>query len=633
MPEKESAMATKLTSCGELDAYRKTLCAKHDPNRTCITVCGGTGCRACRGLDVAESFRKAIRDQALEGKVDLRVTGCLGFCEKGPVVTIRPKGLIYVKTTPQDAKEVVEKTVLRGQDVERLFLKDPQTGKRQRTREEIPFYKNQMPLIFGANFELDPQNIDDYIRLGGYTALAKALAAMKPEEVIEAVSRSGLRGRGGAGFPAGVKWASCRKAEGNGKYIVCNADEGDPGAYANRSLMEGNPHSVVEGMIIGSFAIGAHEGFIYVRTEYPLAVELMYKAIADARALGLLGRNILGSGHSLDLEINRGGGAFVCGESTALMASIEGRPGEPRAKHVHMVERGLWDRPTVLNNVETWSNVPLIINRGPEWFTTIGTGNVKDSPWGGSKGTKIFSLVGKVNNTGLVEVPMGTTLRKIIYDIGGGIKDGKKFKGVQTGGPSGGILGERHLDLPIDYDQLVEVGSMMGSGGMIVMDEDNCMVDFARFFLAFLEDESCGKCTPCREGVTQMRQLLEQIGAGKATLAHLDLLKDLAEVVQEASLCQLGATAPNPVLTTLNYFREEYEAHIRDGKCPAGVCKALVSYHIDPEKCTGCTLCARNCPGGAVQGEKKQPHRIILEKCSKCGICYDACKFDAVVRN
>ena len=456
---------------------------------------------------------------------------------------------------------------------------------------------------------------------------------MKPEAIIEAVSRSGLRGRGGAGYPAGLKWASCRKAEGNGKYIVCNADEGDPGAYANRSLMEGNPHSVVEGMIIGSFAIGAHEGFIYVRTEYPLAVELMYKAIADARALGLLGENILGRGHSLELNINRGGGAFVCGESSALMASIEGRAGEPRAKHVHMVERGLWDRPTVLNNVETWSNVPLIVNRGAEWFTTIGTGNVTNNPWGGSKGTKIFSLVGKVNNTGLVEVPMGTTLRQIIYDIGGGIKDGKKFKGVQTGGPSGGILGERHLDLPIDYDQLVQVGSMMGSGGMIVMDEDNCMVDFARFFLAFLEDESCGKCTPCREGVTQMRQLLEQIGAGKATLAHLELLKDLAEVVQDASLCQLGVTAPNPVLTTLAYFREEYEAHIRDGKCPAGVCKALVTYHIDPEKCNGCTLCARNCPSGAVQGEKKQPHRIVVEKCSKCGICYDACKFDAVVRN
>jgi NADH-quinone oxidoreductase subunit F len=626
-------MATKLTSCEELAAYRKTLAAKRDPNRTCVTVCGGTGCRACQGLDVAAAFRKAFQEHALEGKVDLRVTGCLGFCEHGPVVTLRPKGLIYVKVTAADAKEIVEKTVLRGEEIERLFIKDPKTKKRLRTREEIPFYKHQMPVIFGANFDLDPQSIDDYLYSGGYTALVKALSTMKPEQIIEEVTKSGLRGRGGAGYPTGPKWTSCRKVESNGKYIVCNADEGDPGAYANRSLMEGNPHSVLEGMIIGSYAIGAHEGFIYVRAEYPLAVELLAKAIEDARALGLLGENILGTGHSFDLDINRGGGAFVCGESTALMASIEGRAGEPRAKHVHTVERGLWDRPTVLNNVETWSNIPLIVNRGAQWFTTIGTGDVTNSPWGGSKGTKIFSLVGKVNNTGLVEVPMGATLRQIIYDIGGGIKGGKKFKGVQTGGPSGGILGERHLDLPIDYDQLIGVGSMMGSGGMIVMDEDNCMVDFARYFLAFLEDESCGKCTPCREGIVQMRQLLEQIGAGKATMAHLDLLKDLAEVVRDASLCQLGVTAPNPVLTTLSYFREEYEAHIRDGKCPAGVCKALVSYLIDAEKCNGCTMCARNCPSGAIQGEKKQPHKITLEKCNKCGICYQVCKFDAVVRN
>ena len=460
-----------LPPANELAAYRKTLGAKRDPNRTCVTVCGGTGCRACQGLDVAAAFRKAFQEHALEGKVDLRVTGCLGFCEHGPVVTLRPKGLIYVKVTAADAKEIVEKTVLRGEEVERLFIKDPQTKKRLRTREEIPFYKHQMPVIFGANFDLDPQSIDDYLHSGGYTALVKALTTMKPEQIIEEVTKSGLRGRGGAGFPTGPKWASCRKVESNGKYIVCNADEGDPGAYANRSLMEGNPHSVLEGMIIGSYAIGAHEGFIYVRAEYPLAVELLAKAIEDARALGLLGENILGTGHSFDLDINRGGGAFVCGESTALMASIEGRAGEPRAKHVHTVERGLWDRPTVLNNVETWSNIPLIVNRGAQWFTTIGTGDVSKGPWGGSKGTKIFSLVGKVNNTGLVEVPMGATLRQIIYDIGGGIKGGKKFKGVQTGGPSGGILGEQHLDLPIDYDQLVEVGSMMGSGGMIVMDE------------------------------------------------------------------------------------------------------------------------------------------------------------------
>lgn len=626
-------MATKLSSGADLAEYRQRIAVARDPARRCVTVCGGTGCRACRGLDVAAAFKEAIHEHALEDQVDLRLTGCLGFCEHGPVVTLRPQGLIYVKVTPPDARQVVEKTLLHGEEIERLFVKDPRTGQRQRTREEIPFYRHQQPLIFGANFDLDPRSIDDYLHAGGYTALVKALTAMTPEQIIAEVTKSGLRGRGGAGFPAGVKWTSCREAPGESKYVVCNADEGDPGAYANRSLMEGNPHSVLEGMIIGSRAIGATEGFVYVRSEYPLAVELMGKAIADARELGLLGENILGTGHTFELSINRGGGAFVCGESTALMASLEGRAGEPRAKHVHTVERGLWERPTVLNNVETWANVPLIINRGAAWFTTIGTGNVSGSPWGGSKGTKIFSLVGKVNNTGLVEVPMGTTLRQIIYDIGGGIKGGKKFKGVQTGGPSGGVLGEQHLDLPIDYDELVEAGSMMGSGGMIVMDEDNCMVDFARYFLAFLEDESCGKCTPCREGITQMRQLLEQIAAGTAGLEHLDLLRELAEVVRDASLCQLGVTAPNPVLTTLAYFREEYETHIRDHKCPAGVCRALVSYSIDAGKCNGCMVCARNCPASAITGAKQQPHRINPDQCSKCGICYQVCKFSAVMRN
>jgi NADH-quinone oxidoreductase subunit F len=626
-------MATRLVSCEQLAAYRKKLQARHDPARPGVTVCGGTGCRAIESQAVLEAFREHLKVKGLESTVSLRQTGCLGFCEKGPIVTLRPQGWFLVKVTPSDVPEIVEKTLMRGEEVERLFLKDPQTGRRLRTKEESPFYRNQTPLIFGANFEVDPTNIDDYLRLNGYTALVKALTRMTPEAIVNEVTASGLRGRGGAGFPAGIKWASCRQAEGDGKFVVCNADEGDPGAYANRSLMEGNPHSVVEGMIIGGYAIGAHRGFVYVRTEYPLAVELMDKAIRDARALGLLGHNILGTGFDFDLDISRGGGAFVCGESTALMASIEGRAGEPRAKHVHTVHRGLWDHPTTLNNVETWANVPLIINRGAEWFTRIGTGDVTNNPWGGSKGTKIFSLVGKVNHTGLVEVPMGTTLRQIIYDIGGGIRDGKKFKGVQTGGPSGGVLGVQHLDLPIDYDQLVQVGSMMGSGGMIVMDEDNCMVDFARFFLSFLEDESCGKCTPCREGITQMRQILEHIGAGKATLAHLDLLRDLGEVLQDASLCQLGTTAPNPVLTTLAYFRDEYEAHIREGRCPAGVCKALTTYLIDPDKCNGCTLCARQCPAKAIEGEKKKPHVIVRERCTRCGICYDACKFDAVVHN
>ena len=621
---------TRVSHPADLARLREKLTAK-EPEKAVIVSCGTCGVSR-GGTKLVEEVAGELARAGTDGRVRLRVTGCLGFCDREPVVIVRPQGFFYPQPKIADVKEIVEKSVLAGQPIERLFLKDPKTRQPFRTKEEIPFYKNQTPVLFGANFELDPTSIEDYIRIGGYSALVKALTTMKPEEIVDEVTRSGLRGRGGAGFPTGVKWASCRKAEGDIKYVICNADEGDPGAYANRGLMEGNPHSIIEGMIIGAYAIGASEGFVYVRTEYPMAVILIGKAVEEARRLGLLGEKILGTDFSLDIQINRGGGAFVCGESTALMASIEGRAGEPRAKHVHTVQRGLWEKPSVLNNVETWSNIPLIVNRGAEWFTRIGTGDVSKGPWGGSKGTKIFSLVGKVNNTGLVEVPMGITLREIIYKIGGGIKDGKKFKGVQTGGPSGGILAECHLDLPIDYDQLVEAGSMMGSGGMIVMDEDNCMVDFARFFLSFLEDESCGKCTPCREGITQMRQLLEQIGAGKATMAHLDLLKDLAEVVVDASLCQLGMTAPNPVLTTLAYFRDEYEAHIREGRCPAGVCKGLTTYLIDPEKCNGCMVCARRCPAVAIRGEKKHPHAIVVEKCTKCGICYEVCRFGAVVR-
>jgi len=621
----------RLLHPGDLADLRKELHAS-EPQKAIVVSCGTCGVSR-GGTKLVEEISGALARAGTNGQVRLRVTGCLGYCDREPIVIVRPQGFFYPQPKIADVKEIVEKSVLAGEPVERLFMKDPQTGRPYRTKEEIPFYKEQTPVVFGANFDLDPTSIEDYIRIGGYSAAVKALTTMTPDEIIQEVKRSGLRGRGGAGFPTGVKWASCRKAEGELKYVICNADEGDPGAYANRGLMEGNPHSVIEGMIIGAYAIGASEGFVYVRTEYPMAVLLVTKAVEEARKLGLLGEKILGTDFSLDIKVNRGGGAFVCGESTALMASIEGRAGEPRSKHVHTVERGLWDKPSTLNNVETWSNIPLIVNRGADWFTRIGTGDVSKNPWGGSKGTKIFSLVGKVNNTGLVEVPMGITLREIIYNIGGGIKGGKKFKGVQTGGPSGGILAERHLDLPIDYDQLVEAGSMMGSGGMIVMDEDNCMVDFARFFLSFLEDESCGKCTPCREGITQMRQILECIGAGKATMEHLDLLKDLADVVVDASLCQLGMTAPNPVLTTLAYFRDEYETHIREGRCPAGVCKGLTTYRIDPEKCNGCSVCARQCPAGAIQGKTKQPHAIIAEKCSKCGICFDVCKSKAVVRN
>lgn len=626
-------MVARITRPEQLAAYRAEICAQRDPNRPCVVVCCGTGCRASMAWEVAQAMGETLREKGLEEQVGLRTTGCHGFCEKGPLVVIMPEDLLYVSVKPSDVPEIIEKTIINKEPVERLFLKDPNTGEFLRTQAEVPFYKNQMRLLLGTTFQIDPTSIDDYIAIGGYSALVKALTEMSPEEIIQEVTKSGIRGRGGGGFPAGVKWASCRKAEGEPKYVICNADEGDPGAYANRGLLEGNPHSVVEGMIIGARAIGAAEGYVYVRTEYPLAVQFVTKAVNDARELGLLGQNILGNGLSFDIHISRGGGAFVCGESTALMASIEGNVGEPRAKHIHTVERGLWDRPSTLNNVETWSNIPLIIDRGAAWFTTIGTGDVSEDPWGGSKGTKIFSLVGKVNNTGLVEVPMGITLREVIFDIGGGIKGDKKFKGVQTGGPSGGILSEKHLDLPVDYDELVKVGSMMGSGGMIVMDEDTCAVDFARYFVAFLEDESCGKCTPCREGIMQMRQILDDICTGKGKNGDIELLRELAEVVQDASLCQLGATAPNPVLTTLEYFPEEYEAHVRDHKCPAGTCKVLVTYSIDPEKCNGCTLCARECPAGAIHGEKKEPHTIDVDSCTKCGICYDLCRFGAVVRD
>ena len=621
----------RFASLEDVEKYREKLSA-HRPRKV-LVVSRGT-CGRSKGADkLVAALEEEIRKAGTNGDVRLRVTGCLGYCDKEPIVIVRPEGFFYPEPRPEDAQEIVRKSLLEGKPVERLFMKDPATGKPVATEKEVPFYKNQTPRVFGANFEVDPRSIDDYIRYGGYSALIKVLREMKPEEVIDMVTRSGLRGRGGAGFPCGTKWASCRKAEGEKKYVVCNADEGDPGAYANRGLLEGDPHLVLEGMIIGAYAIGAKEGYVYVRTEYPLAVELITKAVEDARAVGLLGENILGTGLNFDVRIDRGGGAFVCGESTALMASIEGRVGEPRAKHIHTVEKGLWQQPTTLNNVETWANIPLIVNNGVEWFSSVGTGDVSKDPWGGSKGTKIFSLVGKVNNTGLVEVPMGITLREVIYEIGGGIKGGKKFKAVQTGGPSGGVLSEKHLDEPIDYDRLVEVGSMMGSGGMIVMDEDTCMVDFARFFLSFLEDESCGKCIPCREGVHQMRLILQDICEGKAKEEDLDLLRDLAFVVKEASLCQLGATAPNPVLTTMEYFREEYEEHIRDRKCRAGVCKALTRYRVLAERCTGCGVCARHCPSQAIVGESKKAHEILQERCTKCGICYDVCKFEAVTRN
>ena len=613
----------RLASKEELFELYRQLKAKREQEKRYIAVCNGTGCLANRGREVFEAFRRELSSRGLDREgVTVRATGCHGFCGRGPLVVVYPEKVFYQKVKPEDVPEIVEKTVVNGEIVERLLYKDPASGEAVLHEEDIPFYKKQMRLLLAANGIIDPKSIEDYISIGGYQALAKALTEMEPMQIVEEVIKSGLRGRGGAGFPTGWKWEDAAKQDSPIKFVICNADEGDPGAYMDRSLLEGNPHSVIEGMIIGAYAVGANKGFIYVRKEYPLAVENATIAIQQARELGLLGENILGTDFSFDIEIARGGGAFVCGESSALMASIEGRVGEPRSKYIHATESGLWGRPTVLNNVETWANVPIIINRGADWYASIGTE--------GSKGTKIFSLVGAVNNTGLVEVPMGITLREVIFDIGGGIPNGRKFKAVQTGGPSGGCLPEELLDLPVDFDSLDEAGSMMGSGGMIVMDETACMVDVARYFVKFLSEESCGKCTPCREGLKQMLDILNRITMGEGTEEDIALLEELGEVMKNASLCGLGKTAANPVLSTIRYFRHEYEEHVRDKKCRAGVCKALISYVIDQEACTGCHVCALKCPVGAISGERKEPHTIDQEKCVKCGICKEVCKFNAV---
>jgi NADH-quinone oxidoreductase subunit F len=592
----------------------------YGPNKKFVAICAGTGCRAYGSLKVKEALEAELKKQNMN--VDVIATGCLGFCEKGPMVVIHPDKYFYQSVKVADVPEIVSKTVAKGEVISRLLYRHPETKRTMFREEDMPFYKKQLRVVFGSNGMIDPTKIDDYLVINGYQALGKVLSEMTPEGVINEVKKAGLRGRGGGGFHTAVKWEGVRKAAGEPKYVIANGDEGDPGAYMDRSLMEGNPHSIIEGMIIGGYAVGANEGYIYVRNEYPLAVTHLNIAIEAAREAGLLGKNILGTDFSFDIHINKGAGAFVCGESSALFASIEGRAGEPRAKYVHAVEKGLWDKPTVLNNVETWANVPLIINKGADWYSSIGTE--------GSKGTKIFSLVGKIRNTGLIEVPMGTTLYEIIYDMGGGITNGRKFKAVQTGGPSGGCIPESLLDIPVDFDKLYEVGSMMGSGGMIVMDDKSCMVDVARYFLAFLKEESCGKCVPCREGVRRMSDILEDICAGKGTEGDIDLLETMSQAIADGSLCALGGSAPNPVLSTIKYFREEYEAHIKDHRCPAGVCKALITYSIDPERCTGCGLCIKVCPTQATSGEKKKAHTIDNNKCTRCGACIESCKFEAI---
>jgi NADH-quinone oxidoreductase subunit F len=632
-PEAEFSQARPkapfLSNPAELSRYRAELTASQNPDLPYLAVCGGPGCLAMGSKDLYLAFKESIEGNNLGDKVRLNFTGCHGFCEKGPLMVVFPQEIFYTSVRPQDAEEILTKVIEKSGPVERLLYRESKNGEKIVLESMVPYYQRQNRLLIGNNRFINPESIDDYLRLGGYSALAKAISEMTPEQVIAEVQKAGLRGRGGGGFSTGFKWETCRNAHGEIRYVIINADEGDPGAFMDRAVLEGNPHSVLEGMIIAAYAItygvSPVQGYIYLRHEYPLALKIFSRAVEQARACGLLGKNILGkAGFDFDVQISQGGGAFVCGESSALMASIEGKPGEPRAKYIHTVHKGIHNQPSNLNNVETYANVPLIINRGAGWYSSMGTEN--------SKGTKIFSLVGKINRTGLVEVPMGITLREIVYEIGGGIPNNKKFKAVQTGGPSGGCLPESLLHLPVDFDELTKVGSMMGSGGMIVMDEDTCMVDVARYFLNFLQDESCGKCTPCREGIKQIVHILNRVCEGQGREGDLRRLVDLGNAVQNSSLCALGGSAANPLLTTIKYFEDEYIAHIRHKRCPAGVCKALIEYAIDKEKCTGCMACVKLCPRGGITGELKKPHWLDRQQCIKCGICFEICKFDAVVR-
>lgn len=586
-----------------------------------ILVCGGTGCTSSKSPEIVKEFRAQLEKVGLSDKVNVIQTGCFGLCAMGPIVVIYPEGVLYNMVQISDCEEIVREHIVSGNTVERLIHVGTEKDL-QPTFDDITFYKRQHRIALRNCGVIDPECIEEYIALDGYQALAKVLTSMKPEEVIQTVLDSGLRGRGGAGFPTGLKWKFAANSKNDLKYVCCNADEGDPGAFMDRSVLEGDPHSVVEAMTIAAYAVGSTQGYIYIRAEYPIAVQRLQKAIDQAREYGMLGKNIFGTDFEFDLGIRLGAGAFVCGEETALMTSIEGHRGEPRPRPPFPAVKGLWEKPTLLNNVETYANITAIINNGAEWFASMGTEK--------SKGTKVFALGGKVNNTGLVEIPMGTTLREVVYDIGGGIPGGKKFKAAQTGGPSGGCIPAQLIDTPIDYDSLISIGSMMGSGGLIVMDEDNCMVDIAKFFLEFTVDESCGKCAPCRIGTRRMLEILTKITEGEGTVEDIEKLKSLAENIKTSAFCGLGQTAPNPVLSTLRYFEDEYMAHVVDKKCPAGVCKALVSYKIDPDKCKGCTKCARNCPVGAISGSVKNPHSIDTSKCVKCGACVAACPFGAI---
>ena len=587
-----------------------------------VLICGGTGCKASSSATICEKIREKLKEKGIDSQVDVVTTGCFGFCEKGPVVKIIPDNTFYTQVKPEDAEEIVTGHIIGGRRVERLLYEDPKTGEHVSDYKHIGFYRKQMRVALRNCGFIDPENIEEYIARDGYMALADCILNKTPEDVIDEVTRSGLRGRGGGGFPTGVKWGFARKSVSDIKYVVCNADEGDPGAFMDRSIMEGDPHSIVEAMAICGYSTGSSRGLVYIRAEYPLAIHRLKTAIAQAREYGLLGEDILGSGFSFDIEIRYGAGAFVCGEETALIHSMEGKRGEPTMKPPFPAESGYLGKPTNVNNVETFANIPVILTRGAGWFSSIGTAK--------SKGTKVFALAGKINNVGLIEVPMGTTLREVIYEIGGGIKGGKKFKAVQTGGPSGGCLTEKHLDIPIDFDTLLAEGSMMGSGGMIVMDEDDCMVSVARFYLDFTVEESCGKCTPCRIGNKRLLETLNKITEGRGTEADLKTLSVLGKVIKDTALCGLGQTSPNPVLSTLNNFYDEYLEHVRDHKCRARQCKALLTYSIDSSLCIGCHLCAKNCPADAIIGDVRKPHVINPNKCIRCGMCMARCRFKAI---